>query len=213
MSVMLVVGYSKTGGAEFIPHLDTLRHLQKTIIRSKLPVEYSKGFNPHMLIFMSAPIGVGLTSESEYFYLETSAKPDEFVEKFNACCPGGFKALWAVEVSKNPNLQAIIDAAQYFIECDAGAEIVRKVLDEKEYFVTDKRGALREVRDRIVDLKTVDNGLIATLSFGNDTLRADIFAESLKEKYGVNCGDIIKKQCFIKGEIAEEYIEKRFALI
>ena len=209
---MLVVRYSKTDGAEFIPHLDTLRHLQKTIIRSKMHVEYSKGFNPHMLIFMSAPIGVGLTSKSEYFFLETDEKPESFIEKFNAFCPGGFKAVFACEVRKNPNLQAIIDGARYFIECDISNDIIDKVLETEEYIVVDKRGKEVEVRSRIISLKKVDNGIIAVLSFGNDTLRADIFAQSLSEKYGVNCGDIIKEECFIKGEPADKYISKRFAL-
>ena len=209
---MLVVKYSKTDGAEFIPHLDTLRHLQKTIIRSKVPVGYSKGFNPHMLIFMSAPIGVGLTSTSEYFFLETDEAPESFIEKFNRYCPGGFKALFAAKVSKNPNLQAIIDSAQYFIECEIGEDTISKVLDSKEYRIIDKRGKEQETRGRILSLKKVDNGLIARLSFGNETLRADIFAQSLFEKYGVKCTDVIKKECFIKGEPADEYLSKHFAL-
>ena len=127
---MLVVKYAKSDGAQFISHLDTLRHLQKTIIRSKISVEYSKGFNPHMLIFMSAPIGVGLISEAEYFFLETSERADGFISLFNKFCPGGFKALYAVEVKKNPNLQAIIDSAEYFIECDITDEIVFSVLSD-----------------------------------------------------------------------------------
>jgi len=209
---MLVVKYEKTGGAEFIPHLDTLRHLQKTIVRSRVAVEYSKGFNPHMLIFMSAPIGVGLTSECEFFFLETSVSAGEFLNKFNAFCPGGFKATFATEVTKNPNLQAIIDGAEYFIECDITDETVKEILAAKEYFVKDKRGEIKEVRSRILNLKRGDNGLIATLSFGNDTLRADIFAESLKEKYSLNYGDVVKKRCFIRGVVAEEYIKEKFGV-
>ncbi|MBP5177853.1 MAG: DUF2344 domain-containing protein [Clostridia bacterium] len=208
---MLVVRYTKTDGAEFISHLDTLRHLQKTIIRSGMKVGYSKGFNPHMLIFLSAPIGVGLTSTSEFFFIETDEDPKVFEDKFNAFCPGGFKAVWACKVRKNPNLQAIVDSAEYFILCDASDDTVRAVLGKKEYFVTDKRGVQKEVRNRIIDLKKVDNGLIARLSFGNDTLRADVFAYSIAKNFGVNVFDITKSDVFIKGVRAEEYIERNFA--
>lgn len=209
---MLVVGYSKLNGAQFISHLDTLRHLQKTVIRSKVAVGYSKGFNPHMLIFLSAPIGVGLKSEAEYFFLETDEKADGFKEKFNAFCPGGFKANFAVEVTKNPNLQHIIDCAEYRIVGDASNVPVEEMLSSNEFFVTDKKGEQKEVRDRILSLKKCDNGLIARLSFGNATLRADVFANKLSELYGFICDDIIKTACFVGDVPAEKYITENFGI-
>ena len=210
---MLVVRYVKTGGAQFISHLDTMRHLQKTLIRAKIPVEYSKGFNPHMLIFLSAPIGVGLKSESEYFFLETSEKADVFLEKFNNNCPVGLKADQAFPVGKNPNLQALIDSAEYFIETDIGEAEVEKILSSDTFTIVDKKGVEREVRSRVISLKKVDNGLIARLSFGNETLRADIFAEKLKSITGNDYGDIIKLRCYVRGEEADEYIRKNFPVV
>ena len=207
---MLVVRYQKLGGAEFISHLDTLRHLQKTIIRAKIPVEYSKGFNPHMLIFMSAPIGVGLKSEAEFFFLETSVSPAEMTQKFNLFCPRGFRALDSLEVRKNPNLQALIDSAEYFIESNVSQSAIDEILFSKEFIVVDKRGQTRDMRDRIISLKKCDNGLIARLSFGNETLRADVFADALAKKYNATVGDISKTECFIKGESALKYIKDNF---
>ena len=55
---MIVFRYTKKEGAEYIPHLDMLKHLQKILRRGKIPMGYSKGFNPHMHIFMSSPIAV-----------------------------------------------------------------------------------------------------------------------------------------------------------
>ena len=88
---MLVVRYSKTDGAEFISHLDTLRHIQKTIVRAELPVAYSKGFNPHMQIFMSSPIALGLASFAEYFFIESDADPEVFKREFTRCSPKGLR--------------------------------------------------------------------------------------------------------------------------
>ena len=210
MPNMIVVKYSKTGGAQFISHLDTLKHIQKTIIRAKAPVEYSKGFNPHMLVYLSAPMGVGIASKAEYFYLETPMSAQEFLPLFNANCPRGFKASLAIDVSKNPNLQALIDSAEYYLEGDYADDIPQKITALGEFVVKDKKGEDRDLRARILDVKKCDNGLIARLSFGNETLRADVFAEKLKQLFCVECEYILKTDCYIKGIKAEEYILRNF---
>ncbi|MBR1891742.1 MAG: TIGR03936 family radical SAM-associated protein [Clostridia bacterium] len=207
---MIVVKYSKIGGAQFISHLDTLKHIQKTIIRAKAPVEYSKGFNPHMLVYLSAPMGVGIASKAEYFYLETPMSAQEFLPLFNANCPRGFKASLAIDVSKNPNLQALIDSAEYYLEGDYADDIPQKIMALNKFVVKDKKGEERDLRARILDVKKCDNGLIARLSFGNETLRADVFAEKLKQLFGVECEHILKTDCYIKGIKAEEYILREF---
>lgn len=205
---MLVVRYSKSGGAEFISHLDTLRHLQKTIIRAKIPVGYSKGFNPHMLLFMSSPIWAGLISYAEYFYLETETGAEEFKEKFNACCPRGFRCESAVEVDKNPNLAAVIDGAEFEVE-DVPPFEVREILSSSEFFINDKKGERKNVRDKIFDLRFSEGRLFCRLAAGNAPLRTDLFVAELENKYGFTAGDVIKKEAFVKGVTVEEAIAKK----
>ncbi len=77
---MIVFQYTKIDGAEYVSHLDTLRHINKIMRRADIKTGYSKGFNPHMHIFMSAPIAVGIKSLAEYCYvclLYTSDAADE----------------------------------------------------------------------------------------------------------------------------------------
>ena len=207
---MLVVRYSKAGGAEYVSHLDALRHIQRSVIRGKIPVEYSKGFNPHMLIFMSAPISVGLTSYAEYFFIQTDMGEGEFFERFNKSCPKGFTAQSVIEVNKNPNIQAIVTSAEYKIEMELTDDEIASVLNKESFLIVDKRGVEREVKSRIVDLKKGDNGLIARLSCGNETLRADIFAEKLGEMFDKKFGRIVKTECFVGDEKADEYIREHF---
>ena len=88
---MIIFRYSKLGGAEYISHLDTLRHIGKTLIRAKISVEYSQGFNPHMQIYLSPPVFVGLKSRSEYCLVETDEKAQSFIEKFNRYSPKNIK--------------------------------------------------------------------------------------------------------------------------
>ena len=128
---MIVFRYTKTDGAEFISHLDTLRHLNKTFLRGNVGVKMSQGFHPHMLIFMSSPIGVGLKSAAEYCTVDTDMSPDEFREAFNRASPKGIKCIEAYYTPKNINLASVITRARYYIEglngFDAG-----EILSQKE---------------------------------------------------------------------------------
>ena len=80
---MLVFKYTKTNGAEYISHLDTLRHLSKIMRRADIDITKSKGFNPHMHIYMNAPMGVGIKSLCEYCFADTEEPARIFMQKFN----------------------------------------------------------------------------------------------------------------------------------
>ena len=51
-----------------------MRTLQKIIKRSELPIEYSKGFNPHMAVSIAQPLSVGVHSNGEYMDVVLSAR-------------------------------------------------------------------------------------------------------------------------------------------
>ena len=203
---MLVIRYSKRDGAEFISHLDTLRHLQKIFIRGKIPVKYSQGYNPHMLLYMSAPLGVGIKSNAEYLVAETDYNAQDFIKVFNQNAPRGIECLWAINCNKKPNLQALTDSAEYLIT-GINCFDVNEFLQKDSILATDKRGEQKEIRDKILDLKFSDNGLIARLSFGNTTLRPDVLSEKLVELYGGNDIDVIKLRCFIKDKTVEGWLQ------
>ena len=62
--------YAKSENARYISHLDFVRVLNRTIKRSNLPVTYTEGFNPHPVMVVAMPIGVGATSEDEYIDID-----------------------------------------------------------------------------------------------------------------------------------------------
>lgn len=64
------IKFAKDGVMKFVGHLDTMRYFQKAIRRAGLPAAYSKGFHPHMLLSFALPLGVGVTTEGDYFDLE-----------------------------------------------------------------------------------------------------------------------------------------------
>ena len=64
------IQFSKTGRLKFIGHLDIMRYFQKAIRRSEVNIRYSEGFSPHQIMSFAAPLGVGITSDGEYFDIE-----------------------------------------------------------------------------------------------------------------------------------------------
>lgn len=204
---MILIRYSKLKGAEFIPHLDTLKHLTKILRRAGVQVNYSKGFSPHILMFMSSPIALGLKSESEYLFIDTSESAIGFKEKFNKYSPKGIKCEEVYETDKKVGVASDIIYADYEI---TGLEFfdVNEILSKSQFYIIDKKGTEKEVRDKIISLKFDKNKLIARLKFGNDTLRPDYLAVKLQEIYGGEHIDILKKSVGFKGNVdAKTYLE------
>lgn len=192
---MIVFRYTKTDGAEYVSHLDILRHVNKIMRRADIKTGYSKGFNPHMHIFLSAPIAVGVKSLAEYCYVECDESAETFKQKFNDFTFKGLNCTFAKEVSKKVNVAGLIDRAVYEI-CGINEFNPQDVLTLNEFFITDKKGNPKEVRKKIFDLSYKDGVLYAVLGFGNDTLRPDLLAEKLKELYGGGVVTITKTQAF-----------------
>lgn len=189
---MILIRYSKLKGAEFIPHLDTLRHLAKILRRANVNVKYSNGFNPHILIFMSSPIALGLKSESEYCLIDTDDSAENFKEKFNKYSLKGIRCEEVWQTEKKAKVASDITSATYEIMGVNNFD-VKEFLKATTFVVTDKHSNEKEVRDKIIDLYFEGETLIAKLKFGNDTLRPDYLSQKLKEIYGGTTISIIKK--------------------
>ena len=43
------IKFTKTGALQFISHLDLNRTMKTVMIRAKIPIHYSEGFNPCLL--------------------------------------------------------------------------------------------------------------------------------------------------------------------
>ena len=205
---MILIKYSKLNGAEFIPHLDTLRHLVKTVRRMDIPINYSKGFNPHMLIYMSSPIALGLKSESEFCLFDTDYNGEDFQELFNRNSPKGIRCEEVYFVDKKVGIVSDISSAIYEISGINHFD-VNDILSSESFTVFDKRAEQeKEVRDRVKNLYFDGDKLYAELAFGNVTLRPDYLIEKLVKSYGGSHPYAIKKSVrFLGGVEIGDYIE------
>ena len=94
------IRYSKQGLMKFIGHLDMMRYFQKACRRAGIDVTYTEGMSPHMSMSFAFPLGVGMTSDSEYVDVDinTPIPCDEIIERLNRSAPEGILFLQAVEI-------------------------------------------------------------------------------------------------------------------
>ena len=96
-----------------------MRFFQKAVRRAGLEPVYSKGFSPHMLMSFAQPLGVGITSEGEYFDIDLkSAVPSESIKNaLNEQMPPEMRVLEAVKIpeDKGSKCMTLVAAADYEI--------------------------------------------------------------------------------------------------
>ena len=118
------IKFTKEGPMKFVGHLDTMRYFQKAIRRAELPIAFSGGYSPHMIMSFAAPLGVGVTSTGEYFDMELTVTlpTDEICQRLNAQMVEGVHVLSArqVEDGKASKAMSLVAAADYLVEFRQG---------------------------------------------------------------------------------------------
>ena len=84
--ITLRVKFRKTGSLQYISHLDLVRTMNKIIVRAKLPLWYTEGFNPKPKMAFAAPLSIGTESLCEYMDLRLTERmdPAEAMSRLNA---------------------------------------------------------------------------------------------------------------------------------
>lgn len=124
------IKFAKYGTMKFISHLDVMRYFQKAVRRAELPVMYSEGFNPHQIMSFASPLGVGQTSEAEYFDLglTESVPMDELCARLNATMTEGMYIIEAKVLPepkpqvKRETAMALVAASDYLVMLKDGYE-------------------------------------------------------------------------------------------
>ena len=72
-----------------IGHLDLMRAMQRALRRSGTPVDYSKGYNPHILLSFASALSVGASGEHELMEvtLLEDESPEVFQQQMNQALP------------------------------------------------------------------------------------------------------------------------------
>ncbi|WP_461612711.1 TIGR03936 family radical SAM-associated protein [Clostridium sp. Marseille-QA1073] len=223
MKVRYLIKYTKESEIKFISHLDLMRTIQRVIRRARLPIEYSKGFNPHMTISIAQPLSVGSYSKGEYMDVVFTEEMDEnqILKNLNENTPRGVKFLDVKKVenkenSKAPQAMAIIDAAKYIIKLKAkdvnkAIEDIKNLNKESQWNIVKKskkgekevdiKPLIKEISYSIEKDRVILNTLLACGS--RENLSASLLSDYIKEKV-----ESIEKDSFVDIERIDMYAYK-----
>lgn len=160
-------------------HLDLMRAFMMAIRRVGLSVDYSEGFNPHMLLYFSPPLPVGLSSLAEYFAASSSECPQDFMVRLNTSLPKGLKILAASKVDKNPNFANMAVANSYEVVLEKASDLsadIAKMLSSTSFDITytqKENQITKDVRSRILLANGSKKTYTFTLLSGALNLRPD----------------------------------------
>ena len=83
--VTIRIRFKKLGRLQYISHLDLVRTMSKILVRAKLPMWYTEGFNPKPKMIFAAPLSIGAESMCEFMDIRLIKKlpPEDVIEALN----------------------------------------------------------------------------------------------------------------------------------
>jgi len=170
MTIRVRMKVTKTGRIRFLSHLDFMTLFHRAVVRARVPIAFSRGFNPHLKIAFGPALPVGMESETEYLDLEIDPFADllQITSGLNSTLPEGVRILASKVVAKKaPSLSGSISryayevaiAAQYRDRID---ERVREFLSRASVIVV-KEGRQKDIRPCIESIAASPDRLCCTL--------------------------------------------------
>lgn len=193
--------YSQGDEVRFISHLDFLRTIVRTFRRAGLPVKYSEGFNPHMVMTIGLPLSVGTTSCCDCLEVELTEEIDfpSVIEKLNSCTPPGIKIL-SIRNAEGLTPMYNIDSADYTASftSDIGIDVSEYIVCPEVMIEKKSKRKINEVniKDFIRGIEIVSASdksyvLKLHLNAGNTSnLKPELVLTSMQKFFGATFTDI-----------------------
>ena len=191
--------FSKTDKMIYIGHLDLLTFFQRVFKRSKLPIGYSWGFNPHQLVTFAIPLALGTSSVGEVVDIQLKERVDtqEIKDRVNKILPQGISIMQVNELEfASDSCAAAVKYADYSITLDKKIkkidEVINEIINSTEINIertVKKKTKIVDIR-KYINWISADNSYntteincnIATGSQGN--LKVDVMLEYIYTKLG-----------------------------
>lgn len=204
-----VIRFSKSENIKYISHLDVLRMFQRALKRAELPVSFSGGFHPHMLLSFALAAPVGVASQAEYaeVTLDDAILCGELKERLERVLPGECEVMEVFELDeKYPSLMAAVSAADYILRFETSQALkvekyIKDLQDCPEIIImkkTKKGVKPTDIKPMIYDMRFNGGKLECCLaSGGQNNLRPDSLAELIRENTGLRAESIMRTQLYI----------------
>jgi radical SAM-linked protein len=113
----LRIRYAKRGRLRFTSHRDFSRAFERALVRVRLPMAYSSGFNPHPRISYAGAAPTGAASEAEYVEIGLAeiVDPSAVLEALGEALPDGLDVVEVVE-SPGGSLADRLEASTWLVE-------------------------------------------------------------------------------------------------
>ena len=124
----LRVRYAKRGRMRFTSHRDFSRAFERALVRARLPMAYSSGFNPHPRISYAGAAPTGSASEAEYLEIGLAAPldPRDAATTLAASLPDGLDVVDVVDAAtaRPGGLAELLEVSRWRIATDLGADVL-----------------------------------------------------------------------------------------
>lgn len=194
------IKFRKNGVMKFIGHLDIMRFFQKALRRADIPVAFSGGFSPHMIMSFANPLGVGLTSDGEYFDLELTEpiSSQDAVNRLNAQMADGMEVISFVQIpdDKKAKGMSIVAGADYYSYPKYTSlpgnwqEKLQEFYAQKEILVwkaTKKSEKEVNIKPMIYQLTSRENGIYMKVAAGSvQNLKPELVTDAFASYLGLN---------------------------
>lgn len=188
---MITLQFRKEDAMMYVSHIDLLRHMERTLRRTDLPVAYSQGYNPHMLLNLGVTLPLGVASRCEFVTVDVDCPTAEFLTRYNRCCPRGLAGVAAWQVDKNPNLAGTVVAATYHYAVDLGekAAQIAAIKERASYVIAypSKKDAeaTKDIAPLLYAMRATAKGFDVCMAAGNTTVRPQLLADAIGQEFGV----------------------------
>lgn len=198
------IKFRKNGVMKFIGHLDIMRYFQKAIRRAEIPIAFTSGYSPHMIMSFANPLGVGLTSDGEYFDIELteSIASKEAVRRLNEQMVDGMEIVSFVQIpdDKKSKGMSIVAGADYLSSVKNGslpedlAEKLEAFYAQNEICVvkkTKKSEKEVDIRPMIYKLECRDGKIYMRVAAGSvQNLKPELVTEAFVRYLGMNAEEV-----------------------
>ena len=161
------ITFTKEEAQRFTSHLDLHRAWGRLLRRARLPILYSKGFNPRPRIQLSTALPLGFTSEHELadIWLTEEIPCPEILERLQCSAPPGTSILEVERAALNdPALPSQIDAVSYIVQVytDLTEEDLSSAIQDlllTKVLERERRGKTYDLRPLIQELEISSDGM------------------------------------------------------
>ena len=193
------VKFKKYGALRFIGHLDVMRFFQKMMRRAEIPIAFTEGYSPHMIMSFANPLGIGLTSDGEYFDIEIKEPiaSVKAVAQMNAVSVEGIEVVSFRQIADEKKMtgMTIVAGADYLCQVDPGTlpanwqEQLTGFMDQPEIRIvkqTKRSEKEVDIKPLIYRLSAQDEGVCMQLAAGSvENLKPGLVLEAFYAYLGI----------------------------